>query len=232
MIGIEFKFPDWAAKLTAAENEINLFIAAQMQFNRGQIFDKEGAYNGRARWKDLVFREGQILSKRGTLRKSIGPFNPKGIPGPDGIVRFQGDSITIGTKVAYARMMNDGTAKLPGGVLRGKNSPRKVLKIPIPQGYNANDNARNLQRAAMSKKIDELEDKRSRARTPKSKEKYYQQILRAKRKMGLGEGPVKFIFRKSVRIPARPFDDWTQEDATELNEALKAKITQVLNRRR
>lgn len=201
MIDIKFKFPDWQAKLKNAEKELNLFIAAQIQFNRGMLFDKEGAYNGRPRWKDLKFRRGQILSKRGDLRKSIAPYNPKGIPGQNGIVQFAGDVITVGTKLMKARLMNDGTAKMPGGVLRPVRA--KALMIPLPEGKNATDLAKNLRKTATTIK----------------RKRLYQETKTQ-----------KVIFRKSVRIPARPFDTWNQQDQDELNAALKNKLMQVLNR--
>lgn len=188
MINIDFKFPDWRGKLERHAAELNLFIAAQIQFNRGMMFDKEGAWNGHPKWEGLKFRRGQILSKRGTLRKSIAPYNPKGQAGPDGIVRFAGDVITVGTKLLYARMMNDGTKNLPGGVLRPVRA--KALKIPIPSGKFATDAAKGLRKS---------------------------------------EGA--FIFRKSVKIPPRPFDQWNNQDQEELNNALRAKLMQILNLR-
>lgn len=151
MVGVEIKleFPRWAEKLQAARSEINLFVAAQMQFNRGMLFDKEGNYNGHPAWKPLVFRSGMILSNRGVLRRSIAPINPNGKPGTQGIVRFSGDTITIGTQVAYAAMMNNGTAKLPGGVLRPVKA--RALAIPLPAGKKATEVAKKLRRKGSSK---------------------------------------------------------------------------------
>lgn len=171
-VDIEFKFPDLEARLKRAEGEINLFLAAAVQTNRGMLFDSEGKYNGRPGWAPLKMRKGQILSDRGVLRKSIAPYSADGKPGPDGIVVIQPDAIIVGTKLLYAAMMNYGTAGLPGGVLRPKYA--KALKIPVGRG--------------------------------------------------------KFIFRKSVRIPARPFNDWNQEDQNEVSEALTNKAAEVLNR--
>lgn len=189
---MEFKFPDWAAKINQAQDEINLFIAAMMQTNRGELFDSEGAANGHDKWAPLAFRRGQILSNRGTLRQSLAPSNPQGRAGSDGIVRFAGEVITIGTKLAYARMMNDGTAKMPGGVLRPVNG--KALKIPLPGGENATAGAKSLKKG--SSKI----------------------------------GNSNFIFRKSVKIPGRPFDTWTKEDEDEMSAALTNKLVDILNR--
>lgn len=196
-VEIEFKFPKWAEKLMEREAELNLFIAAQVQFNRGMLFDQEGAYNGHPRWADLKFRNGMILSKRGTLRKSIAPFNPNGTAGPDGIVRFAGDTIIVGTKLLYARLMNDGTTKMPGGVLRPVKA--KALKIPLPEGKSATDLAKSLGSKARSK--GHVEPQTGKA----------------------------FIFRKSVKIPARPFDEWNETDQGEIDHALVNKVCEILN---
>lgn len=198
MIGIDWYFPDWDAKIKRARNEINLFIAAQIQTNRGMLFDQEGAYSGHKKWAPLKFRRGQILSKSGKLRKSIAPLNAKGQAGTDGIVRFQDDFVYVGTMVAYARLMNDGTTKMPGGVLRAKNA--KALKIPVSSSEIAKLN--------------------------KTKPKEIKEQLGVKGSKKEGE----FIFRKSVKIPAREFDTWTREDENELSGALRNKLLQVLNR--
>lgn len=195
-----FTFPDWAGKIKRHLNEINLFIAAQVQFNRGMLFDQEGAYNGRPRWRELVFRNGQILSNRGVLRKSIAPVNPKGKPGPNGIVQFNGGTITVGTSVAYARLMNDGTTKMPGGKLVAKNA--KALMIPLPGGKQASAVAKVLK---------------------------HESSTLLKPKPGGGYSRENVIFRKSVKIPARPFDDWNKEDQQELDAAVINKLTQVMN---
>lgn len=199
MVGLEIKleFPKWAEKLEAKRQEINEFVAAMMQTNRGMLFDREGAYNGHPKWKPLVFRTGMILSNRGILRRSIAPINPDGKPGPGGIVSFSGESITIGTRVAYAALMNEGTANLPGGVLRPVNA--KALMIPLPAGKKATQTAKDLRKGS---------SKSTREGAPKNE---------------------RVIFRKSVRIPARRFDQWNEADQQELGEALRNKIVQVLN---
>lgn len=171
-VDITFQFPNLGDKLRGREREISLAIAAEMQFNRGQIFDKEGAYNGRPKWAPLKLRSGQILSLTGTLRKSIAPVSADGRPGQDGIVQFSGETVTIGTNLFYARMMNDGTTKMPDGVLRPVRA--RALRIPLGNG--------------------------------------------------------KVMYRQKVKIPARPFDDWTREDEADLQEAMAAKVTEVLKR--
>lgn len=200
MLDIDFKFPDWAGKLRKKQSELQLFLAAQIQTNRGELFDSEGSHNGHKRWQDLKFRNGMILSSRGTLRKSIAPYNPKGRPGPDGIVRFAGDMVIVGTKLLYARMMNDGTTKMPGGVLRPVRA--KALKIPLPSGKSATPLAKKLRKTATT------------LTHPKP---------------GGGVTKERVIFRKFVRIPARPYDQWNNQDQREVDIALKNKIVEVLN---
>ncbi len=191
-VSFELKFPDLAGKLLKADQELKLFVAAMMQTNRGMLFDREGAYNGHKKWAPLVFRQGQILSNRGVLRQSLAPSSPTGRPGPDGIVEFGNGVVTIGTNLVYARLMNDGTVNMPGGVLRPVNA--KALKIPVPGGKGATDVAKSLRKGAS------------------------------------GKGKDKFIFRKSVKIPARNFDDWTKEDELELAQAYMNKVAEVLVR--
>lgn len=232
MLDIKFEFPDWVGKIKAQEERLNLFIAAQIQTNRGMIFDKEGAHNGRSKWAPLKFRNGQILSQRGTLRKSIAPSNPNGTAGPDGIVRFQGDTITVGTNLLYARMMNDGTVNMPGGVLRPKNA--KALKIPLPKGQSANDNAKAAGKARGMAKAqaaaNELKRKIDKAQTLKSEQKYREALKALQARMGFGDVKSQgFIFVKSVRIPARPFDDWNSEDQKELDQSLMNLVTEIIN---
>lgn len=255
MLEIDFKFPDWKAKLKAREQELNLFLAANIQMNRGMLFDTEGSHNGHARWAPLVLRAGQILSNRGILRKSISPKNPKGTPGADGIVRFAGDTIIVGTTLLYARMMNDGTAKMPGGVLRPKNA--KALKIPLPAGDNATKTTRTLRAASTLARIDKLNEgmARAREREAKSRARFhktgshkhleatvsaYAAVLSRKEKMDelhrkaerirtTGKGGQGFIFRKSVKIPPRNFVDWNDQDQAEIDGALLSKVTEILN---
>lgn len=228
LVGIQFKFPNWLSRLESAEREINLFIAAQMQTNRGLLFDNEGSYNGHAAWAPLKFRDGVILSKRGDLRKSIAPQDPKGRPGTDGIVRFDSDTVTIGTKKFTAAMMNWGTTKLPGGVLRPKKA--KALRIPLPEGKSAGPAVKAIQAQALEPKIAAIAAKLSKARTEKSRANYRSQLDRIRKRISKGKGPVDAIFVKSVKIPERRFDTWTSADQAELEEALTRKIIEVLNR--
>lgn len=141
-MGVHFKFeakiPNFEAKLRAAMPELRLFVAANMQTNRAMLFDKSGSHNGHEAWPAPKFRSGQPLKLTGTLAKSIGPkvSDPnKPVQSKGGIVRIQGDLVTIGTNLIYAAMMNWGTTKLPGGKLVAKNA--QALAIPIPPGKKA-----------------------------------------------------------------------------------------------
>lgn len=228
LVSFELKFPDLAQKLKKHEKDIELFIAAQMQFNRGMMFDQEGAYNGHDRWAELKFRDGQILSRRGTLRKSIAPKAAQGKPGPGGIVKFGSGLVTIGSSLKYAALMNWGTTKLPGGVLVPKNA--KALKIPVPQGNKAGVAAKAIQDAALDKQIRKIYDKIARTKSQKTFDKLILRLNVLESKKGEGKGPVKFIFRKSVRIPERRYDQWNSEDQKELSIAVRNKIVKVLNK--
>lgn len=232
LVGIEWKFPKWERKMKESLDEINLVIAASMQTNRGLLFDAEGNYNGHQAWPPLRLRDGMILSNRGTLRKSLAPPGAKGTPGPSGIVRFDADTITIGTTLAYARLMNWGSVGLPGGVVRAKTA--KALKIPLPQGTKATEGASQLQEAAnradAAKRISVLQDQMQKTRSDGRRMKLIHQIAAQRMRLKRGHGAVKWIFRKWVRVPPRPFDTWTDEDQHEFELTMKNKIIEVLNR--
>ena len=200
VISFELKFPDLAAILKKERANLDLFIAAQMQFNRGMLFDQEGAYNGHKKWADLKFRQGQILSHRGTLRKSIAPTSGSGKAGPGGIVKFGSGVVTIGSSLIYAALMNWGTTKMPGGVMVPKNA--KALMIPLPSGKSATAGAKELKKGS----------------------------TKISRDVGGKTKNMNVIFRKSVKIPARRYDEWTTQDQQELSVAVKNKIVEILNR--
>lgn len=187
MISIKTDYPKLAERFKKHQAQIMLALAAAMQTNRAMMFDKDGADNGKAAWAPLKFRQGRPLQDTGTLRKSMAPNNDGIRPGQgtDGIVRVKGNEVVIGTKIAYAGMMNDGTTKLPGGVLRPVNA--QALKIPIPGGKKATDAAKGLRKS---------------------------------------EG--KFMFRKSVKIPARPMNEVTEQDAKEWSDTLAAYIAELM----
>lgn len=257
MAGVEisFKFPDWAGKLKAHEAELNLFQAALIQTNRGMLFDAEGAYNNHDKWAPLKFRNGQILSRRGTLRKSIAPYNPSGDPGPDGIVRFSGDMIVVGTKLLYASMMNDGTTKLPGGILRPRNA--KALRIPLPSGEAATETTRRIRQQPTRDATVDTNERLQKARTRASKararfertggddamlatvraeravarlsETLAKQLSKANRILDTGKGGKGFLFVKSVKIPPREFNEWNVSDQWEMSASLMSKIVEVMN---
>ena len=95
-------------------------IAATLQTQRAMIFDKEGAYNGREKWKPsqrALKKGGMTLSKSGALRRSIAPRNNGIVPGKDRgtIIMIEGTKVSIGTTLAYAAIHNyGGTIKHPG----------------------------------------------------------------------------------------------------------------------
>ena len=127
LVDIKFNFPILSPEeFKAKEHIIYDAIAATMQTQRAMIFDKEGAYNGRQKWAPLKFRTGQILSDKGTLRKSIGPTTNGMTPvkSKGSIVRFEAETVTIGTDIAYA-MIHD-----QGGVITPINGKFLVFKVP------------------------------------------------------------------------------------------------------
>jgi len=181
MIEISYTVPALDKILRQHENDILMVMAATMQANRGMMFDAEGGDNGKEKWAPLNWRKGRILQKRGTLRKSFSPMNDGKKPGRSqgSVVRTIGNAVQIGTSLLYAKMMNDGTTKMPGGVLRPVNA--KALKIPAPEGV----------------KIEGAKD--------------------------------GFIFRKSVKIPARPMDTMSAEDDEEISQTVMNYVMEILN---
>lgn len=177
MLKIELTLPDFAEKFRSMMPEITTVLAATMQTNRAMMFDKDGADNGKPSWAPPKWREGgRPLQNTGTLRKSFAPQNDGITPGHgrDGIVRIEGTKAVIGTKLVYAGMMNDGTTKMPGGVLKAKQA--QALRFPAPPGSDD-----------------------------------------------------KFMFRKSVKIPARQMDLITAEDEAEFADTLANYIAGRLN---
>lgn len=272
-MSITLSFPDLGGRVRRDLRDILLFMAAQMQMNRGMLFDREGAFNSHEKWAPLRFRQGQILKNRGNLAKSMGPrgvgagFDLNAKPGAaDGsIVRMRGDLVQIGTSLTPARLMNDGTVKLPGGKLVAKNA--KALRIPIPDGRQFDFLSKDIDRGGsfgglkksnrdMRKKMLGWEDLRQQA-TPtvgaqrkdarariaelraeksaltgtRARRRKDLQIARHGRKLKSLENfkaSDRFIFRKWVKIPARPFDNWTQQDAADFGDALGRKLAAVL----
>lgn len=199
MIAAELKFPNLAARLKAATKQIGDEMIVAIQTNRGMLFDAEGAYNGHAAWDPLVLRSGQVLANRGVLKKSIAPGNGNGQAGPGGIAKMSDDGlVTVGTDLAYARLMNFGTTKMPDGIMRPTHA--KALRIPIPGGKAATDTAKELRAAKGTRQG-------TNPRTGKSE---------------------AFIFRKWVRIPERRFDTITAQDQAEFAAALGAVVAEVM----
>jgi phage gpG-like protein len=201
MLAIKIILPDLYKRLQAKIGEMNLFMAALIQTNRGMLFDSEGARNGHKRWKPLRLRDGMPLSNRGNLRKSISPFNASGQPGPEGIVRIQRNEITVGTKLAYAYLMNWGTTRMNGGVMVPTHA--KALMIPLPAGKKIREEAKPLRKE--STKI----TKGTKTRT---KEFHKDENV---------------IFRKKVRIPERRFDEWNAADQMEFDNAVFNKLKEL-----
>jgi phage gpG-like protein len=185
-VSFRLKFPDLAKVIKKHQQEINLFLASALQFNRGMLFDREGNYNGHEPWAPLKFRNGQILKDTGTLSQSMAPKNNTGTPGPHGIVRIGSGVVTIGTNLHYAWLMNWGTSKMSGGVLKATSA--QALKIPLPKGKGATKGAKKA------------------------------------------SGGRDFMFRKSVKIPARRFDNFTTEDRIELAEAVRSKVVDIIRK--
>jgi phage gpG-like protein len=101
-------------------------------------------------------------------------------------------------------MMNWGTTKLPGGVLKPKNA--KALKIPLPGGKAATDLTKSM------KKKGGKATKISTGKKTKTGRDVKQSVL----------------FVKSVKIPARRYDDWTSEDQQEITIALRNYLQELM----
>lgn len=201
MISVSFKQTSTLLKKAkGAQLEINLFMAAQMQHNRGMLFARSGNYNGHEQWARPLLRDGQPLKDRGTLSQSMGPRSGANAQQPvrtqGSVVKFHGNVVSIGTTLIYAALMNWGTTKMPGGVMKPKNKP--VFWIPIPGGKKASETAKSLTKSGGSNIV-----------------KY------------MGK---TFLLAKQVRIPARRFDNLTEQDKHELDMMLGKKLSQVLNR--
>lgn len=134
MIKLELTIPKLDEIMKLHEREIMGVMAAAMQTNRAFMFDKDGADNGKPKWAPLVLRNGRPLQKTGALKNSMGPLGDgkRPVQSPDGILRFTNRDVTIGSKLLYAKMMNDGTVHMPGGVLKPVKA--KALKIPLENG--------------------------------------------------------------------------------------------------
>jgi phage gpG-like protein len=197
----------WKERYQGKLTQLYLFTAAQLQTNRGMIFMHEGSYNGHERWAPLKLRDGQPLRDRGTLMKSIGPISKvkSGVVRPSHnkgtIVRYGSDKVTIGTTLAYAKLMND------GGVIIPKKG--KVLWIPLPEGKRANADVTSVTKGMKKSGA----KKGSMSGAP---------IVR------LPNGKF-FMLAKKVTIPPRPFDKMNAQDKEEIHTALTRECARVLN---
>lgn len=206
------------------ENKTNIykFIIANVHENRGELFDRSGDMPGHEPWAPLWplgRRAGEKpLLDRGTLRKSLGPGSP------GGYAVVQGSQIIIGTRLKYAKLMNWGTTKMPDGKLKAKRA--QALKIPVGKDVEA---PLKVTKNSIEKRLQSLQSKMASAKN-RNKKRLSQQIQTLKLQIKNRTYKTgKFIFRKSVRIPARRFDIWTEEDNKELMSALKIEVARILN---
>jgi phage gpG-like protein len=200
LVRIEWKFPNLKMAVEKREMEIYMLIAASMQTNRGMMFDNSNA--GRTPWEKPKLRDGQPLSQKGALRQSFGPTNDGKRPAknPGGIVKFNAGVVTIGTDLKYASILNT------GGIIRPKRFP--VLWIPLPDGAAKSSNAPSKLTKQLKKEF----------------------------KAGTGTAPIVkgrngkfYLLAKKATIPARPMDEWNQEDQIEMEETLRNKLEEILN---
>lgn len=229
VLKIDFKFPDWFGRMKKAEKRIGLFIAANMQENRAELFQASGAFNGHKPWKKPLFRNGKPLMDRGTLKNSIGPSNASNEPitAPNGIIRIQWPKVTIGTNLGYAKINNE------GGIIKAKNA--QALAIPLPSGKKATAAAKSARKDSVGKKdlehkIKSLSGDFRRASSMKERMTINKKINRYKSAHSSGPKNQRVIFLKQVTIPARNFSSITIQDQREINMALKNLVVGILNR--
>lgn len=139
IVDIQFNIPNYTEIAEDLKININKVLAATLQTQRGLLFDHEGKWNGHKKWDKLTSRKGQILSKSGTLAKSIGPFGygKKPVLNAGSIVRMNSNIVEIGTNIRYAAIHNYGGEILPkkAKALRFKIGNRWVFakRVTIPQ---------------------------------------------------------------------------------------------------
>lgn len=150
MISLKLTFPKLDEIFKLHEKDVMGVLAASMQTNRAMMFDKDGADNGKKKWKKPIFRNGRPLQNTGALRKSMAPTNNGKTPAhaANAILRLSGPTVMIGTNLIYAKLMNDGTVNMPGGVLKAVNA--QALKIPLPSGQSATPAAKKARKGAVN----------------------------------------------------------------------------------
>lgn len=142
LVSIDIKIPNYLKRLQGSLKRIQIAMAADIQTNRGLMFDAEGAYNGHPKWKDLKsgankriakngMQERQILRKSGALKNSIAPTGASGRAGPGGTVILEGTiaapAVRVSTQIKYAAIHDKGgTIRHPGTA----NGFGKGIKIP------------------------------------------------------------------------------------------------------
>lgn len=219
LIKFKFDFPGLADIIDREKQNIQMLAAATLQTQRAMIFDAEGAFNGRSRWEPLKLRTGMILSRAGGrgLRGSIAPRNDGKRPahgaGTILVMEMAGATIktTIGSSLIYAEI-ND-----QGGQINAK--PGKMLKIPVPMGKWANDNAHAIQKRRAAMMMVTLKQKLARAKTPGSQQRLTLQMANLQKR--LQKRMIEaFLFRPRVNIPARTYTDFNDQDRKEINDTL------------
>lgn len=206
-VTVRSNIKSWAARYKNQLNQLYLFTAAQMQTNRGMLFLYSGNYNGHETWKAPRLRDGKPLRDRGTLQKSIGPITraKTGIVKPSWnegtIIRFSGDTVTIGTSLKKAEILNKGGTILP--------KKGRFLWIPLTGNKKS-----QTEEVAAAMKEHKKTGKASLGHAP---------IVRLK------NGKF-FMLAKKVVIPPRRFDIFNQNDKDELTAALTNETARVLNK--
>lgn len=212
-VTVSSSIPRWAQRFRALLPQLNAFLAAQMQTNRGFLFLHSGSYNGHEAWKPPKLRDGQPLRDKGTLMKSIGPITRaktgrvQPIRNEGTFVKYGLNYVTVGTTLKKARILND------GGVI----VPKKKKLLWIPLSTNKNRASEAVTKAIAKHKHNKKAGNRG--------------------QVTLGGAPIVrlpngkfFMLAKKVVIPPRPFDKVTKQDRDEIAFALTEEVSRCLNR--
>lgn len=206
MVKVDSSIKKWLKKWTGNMEQLKLFMAATMQANRGMLFIHSGSYNGHKTWKPPKLRDGMPLRDKGTLMKSIGPIvamkTGRMVPvrNEGTLIRYGTDTVTIGTTLKKARILNDGGTIVP--------VKSKLLWIPLSTN-------KDIASKAVTKGIKKHKKTgaASLGRAP---------IVRLK------NGKF-FMLAKKVVIPPRPFDKLNSQDKDEIAAAMSGEIARCLN---
>lgn len=212
-IAVSSKIPKWAQKFRSLLPQINLFLAATMQTNRGMLFIHQGSYNGHEAWKPPKLRDGMPLRDRGTLMKSIGPVTRAKtgrlvpVHNEGTLVKMGLDYVTIGTTLKKAKILNNGGTIIP--------KRKKLLWIPL--STNKNKASQEVTKAIGKAKHNYRAGNKSKV------------ILHGAPVVRLANGKF-FMLAKKVVIPPRPFDKLNKADRDEIASALKEEVARCLNK--